>query len=195
MAYIELLGTNRGFELGDLSQWTASKSYGSNSYGVSTTNTYEGTYKLESRVYFQKTEEPHVNSSNNKFITGFVPVFAGKNYWYYFWARQYTYTASGGSNTRILRLYLDFYDSSYAAVGSQVTLHNAGTDSTSYLQFGDMYTTPAGASYVKLQIYHGINGWITGSSGNYGLYFDNVSILKQAPAAGGVVYLSDYGVV
>jgi len=202
MALIEWLGTNRGFELGDFTQWTVYESASNGTQSVINTDPYEGTYHAQSMVYYQKTDEPHQNSANNQFTTGFIPVFPGKNYFYSFWAKQYANGHSGGyTHTNALTLRLSFYDSSNVLVGAEVVLVTLSGNNTAsplgadYQLVGDYYVTPAGVASVKMQIRHLISGWATGTSGSWGIYFDKASIASQAPAAGGLVYLSDYGVV
>lgn len=196
MATLEHLGTNRGFELGNTTQWTIAESYGENTQSVTAAALRTGSYGLAMRSYFQKTEEPHTNSSWSTAESGYIPVFAGKNYLYSVWAKQYAYSAVGGTNTRIFRLYVNFYDSGFTLVGSQIQLTSIATVTTTDWTYQEqLYATPAGASYVKYKLYVGILGFATGSTGNYGVYIDDCSITSVAPAKVGSVYLSDYGVM
>lgn len=149
----ERLGTNRGFELGDVTQFTAGGT-GFISFGAGTTNIkYSGTYGAVIRSGGTSNAWGGAAKTMTHVITTDAVVCqAGAVVTASFWQRIYqdTLPTDGRWGTRTMTAVIDWYDSGNNLLSSSSIA--TGFPTSTYGQKTGAATAPANTAYCKLKV-------------------------------------------
>lgn len=149
----ERLGTNRGFELGDVTQFTISTV---TSFAAGTTNVvHDGTYGGLIRVSGTSNRWDGAAKTLTHTLTSQAFVCgAGAQVTASFWQRIYqdTLPTDGRWGTRTMALVVDFYNAADELVSSEAV--TTGFPTSTYGEKTGTVTAPAGTAYGKLKVTH-----------------------------------------
>lgn len=193
MAYSEKLGTNRGFELGNASQFTIS---GAGTNGVYTTTVGEGSYAWHLYAHINQTDAGDINET---MYTDPVVGVPGQVYKVGMYAAMLANYRSGSSCSRSLEGNIYFYNAGGAEI-SHTQIFFAGTlDAfpSTFTWYELLVTAPALTATMKLMAK--VRVWKTETDPAQEVYrrlgVDYFSIMQKVGAKVGSVYLSDYAII
>lgn len=183
----ELLGTNRGFELGTLDQFTLTRTPSSGSivpvYALTTASPIAGTYSLSLKIKIVDHEsETETFEQSHSLITGKVAVTAGNNVTFSVKSKGVTYNALFVAS-QIFHIRAYFYDAANNIVAYETitTTRPTSTTRTDTATF----VVPAGATQCAIKVY--MYGHINTGTGGYLTWtalYDDFSINGESVQAG-----------
>ena len=193
MAYSEKLGTNRGFELGDASQFTIS---GAGTNGVYTTSVGEGSYAWNLYANLNQTGS---GDESEEILTDPVAAMPGQTYLVGMWAAMLANYRSGSAGNRSLEGRVNYYNSGGTII-SYAQIYYAGTLDAfpaTFTWYELEVTTPDLTASIRL--WAKVRVWKNTTDPAQEVYrmlgVDGFSIKKKVSRGAGGVYLSDYGIV
>lgn len=158
----ERLGTNRGFELGDVTQFSTTGSVKLVSFesGTGATVAHSGTYGGLARTAATDvdwTDPSDGNTATVIIITDSVVCQAGAQVTASFWQRIYqdTLPADGRWGTRTMAMTLDFYTSGDVLISSESVATGFPTSNWGE-KTGAAVEAPATTAYCKLKVTYNI---------------------------------------
>ena len=147
----ELLGTNRGFELNSLSQFTATNVADGQTATttVITGNAHSGTYSCQMRSYLSAVTGAKDNYET--LWTDKVDVVAGETYRFSCWSKQVTYSATQPDNdTLYFYVKVKWYNSSDTLIQTDTITEVLNT--SSYRENTAELVAPATATKVQFEV-------------------------------------------
>lgn len=193
MAYSEKLGTNRGFELGDASQFSIS---GNGTNGLYTTSVGEGSNAWQLYASINTMASGDVSE---EILTDPVAAVAGQTYLVGMWAAMLANYRSGSACSRSLEGRVKFFNAGGSEI-SNVQLFYAGTSDA----FPNTFTwyeleVTAPALTVTIKLWAKVRVWKAETDPAQSVYrrlgVDGFSIKQKVASSPGAVYLSDYGLM
>ena len=191
MGYKQLLPHNRGFELGNSTQFSIS---GAGSNGVYTTSVGEGSYAWQ---LYASINEMAAGDVSEEIITDAVVGAAGQKYLVGMYAAMLANYRSGSACSRSLEGQVKFFNAGGTEI-SNVQLFYAGTKDAfpeTFTWYEQVVTAPALTASIKL--WAKVRVWKPETDPAQQVYrqlgVDGFSI-KQYLEQGGAVDLSGYGV-
>jgi len=193
MAYSEKLGTNRGFELGNASQFTIN---GDGTSGVYTTTVGEGSYAWQ---LYARIHTIAAGNVSEEIITDAVVGVAGQKYLVGMYAAMLANYRSGSACSRSLEGQVKFFNAGGSEI-SNVQLFYAGTSDAfpaTFTWYEQVVTAPALTATIKL--WAKVRVWKAETDPAQEVYrklgVDGFSIKRRVTRGVAGVYLSDYGIV
>ncbi|HBF40540.1 MAG TPA: hypothetical protein DDW19_01805 [Anaerolineaceae bacterium] len=193
MAFIERLGTNRGFELGNSSQFSFS---GAGTQAVYTTSTAEGSYAWKINASINSLEAADVDKT---ILTDAVVGVPGQRYRFGLYAINLGNYRSGSAINRLFQAAVSFYNSGGSLISSSDILNYGTTDimPTTWEWYELEMDAPALTATIK--VWAKVRVWKVATdpaqSGYRYMGVDLFSIKKKVSRGAGAVYLSDFGIV
>lgn len=193
MAYSEKLGTNRGFELGNASQFSIS---GAGTNGVYTTTVGEGSYAWQLYASINTIAAGDVNKT---MYTDPVIGVPGQIYKVGMYAAMLANYRSGSACSRSLEGNIYFYNAGGSEI-SHTQIFYAGT----LLSFPATFTwyeldVTAPALTATMKLMAKVRVWKPDTDPAQSVYrrlgVDGFSIAQRVSRGNSAVYISDYGIV
>jgi len=181
----ELLGTNRGFELNDVTQFSTTGSVKLVSFGSGTGAkvAHSGTYGATARTAATDVDWTDTGSVNTQIVvltTNAVNCNPGLPVTASFWQIIYqdSLPAGGHWGTRTMAMVVDFYDAADGLISSEAV--TTGFPTSSWGQKTGTVTAPATTTYCKLKVTYTIPCYVDepGENVTIGMYIsvDDFSI-------------------
>ena len=193
MAYSEKLGTNRGFELGNASQFSIA---GGGTNGVYTTSVGEGSYAWQ---LYADINSSGAGDENETMYTDPVVGVPGQIYKVGMYAAMLANYRSGSACSRSLEGNIYFYNAGGSEI-SHTQIYYAGTlDSfpSTFTWYELDVTAPALTATMKLMAK--VRVWKAETDPAQSVYrrlgVDGFSIAQKVSRGNSAVYISDYGIV
>lgn len=193
MAFSEKLGTNRGFELGDASQFSIA---GAGSNGVYTTTVGEGLYAWQ---LYADLSQLGAGDENETMYTDPVEGIPGQTYKVGMYAAMLANYRSGSACNRSLEGNIYFYNSGGSEI-SHSQIFYAGTSDAfpaTFTWYELLVTAPALTVTMKLMAK--VRVWKADTDPAQQVYrrlgVDGFSIAQKVSRGNSAVYISDYGIV
>ena len=153
----ERLGTNRGFELGNVTQFSTTGSVKLVSFGAGTgaTIAHSGTYGAIARTAATDVDWTDPSNGNNQIVvltTDPVSCSYGAQITASFWQRIYqdTLPPDGRWGTRTMAMAMDWYDSGDSLLSSSSI--TTGFPTSTWGEKSGTVTAPANTAYCKLKV-------------------------------------------
>ena len=193
MAFIERLGTNRGFELGDSSQFSIS---GAGTNGVYTASVGEGSYAWRINASINTTAAADVNET---IVTDAVVGIPGQRYKFGLYAINLGNYRSGSAISRLFQAAVSFYNAGGSLISSSDILNYGTTDTMPSTWEWYELEMDAPALTATIKVWAKVRVWKAATdpaqSGYRYMGVDLFSIKKKVSRGAGAVYLSDFGIV
>jgi len=193
MAYSEKLGTNRGFELGDSSQFSIT---GGGTNGLYTTSVGEGSNAWQ---LYADLNQMAAGDESEEILTDPVAAVAGQTYLVGMWAAMLANYRSGSACSRSLEGRVNYYNAGGTII-TYAQIYYAGTLDAfpaTFTWYELEVTTPALTASIKL--WAKVRVWKAETDPAQQVYrrlgVDGFSIKQKVARGAGAVYLSDYGIV